>query len=199
MQCEPYNRQQEKAPSHTTISTRFSSSPPQPPPRYPPTRRSRRRPLLQAMGRMHSHGKGMSSSVLPYKREAPAWVKIAAPDVEEMIVRAAKKGHLPSQIGAVLRDAHGIPLSQAVTGSKIMRLLRARGLAPEIPEDLYSLIKKAVAIRKHLDRNRSDVDAKFRLILVESRVHRLSRYYRLTKKLPSAWKYDSTIASTLVA
>ncbi|KAF9588404.1 hypothetical protein IFM89_009419, partial [Coptis chinensis] len=46
-------------------------------------------------------------------------------------------------------------------------------LAPEILEDLYHLIKKAIAIRKHLERNRKDNDCKFRLILVESRIHRL--------------------------
>ena len=50
-------------------------------------------------------------------------------------------------------------------------------MAPELPEDCYYLIKKAVSIRKHLERNRKDKDAKFRLILVESRIHRLARYY----------------------
>jgi hypothetical protein len=40
---------------------------------------------------------------------------------------------------------------------------------------MYFLIKKAVSIRKHLERNRKDKDAKFRLILVESRIHRLGR------------------------
>lgn len=34
------------------------------------------------------------------------------------------------------------------------------GLAPEIPEDLYMLIKKAVAVRKHLATNRKDRDGK---------------------------------------
>ena len=34
------------------------------------------------------------------------------------------------------------------------------GLAPSIPEDLYHLIKKAVAVRKHLERNRGDKDGK---------------------------------------
>jgi ribosomal protein S15P/S13E len=28
------------------------------------------------------------------------------------------------------------------------------GLAPDLPEDLYYLIKKAVAIRKHLEKHR---------------------------------------------
>lgn len=32
--------------------------------------------------------------------------------------------------------------------------MKAMGLAPQLPEDLYHLIKKAVAIRKHLERNR---------------------------------------------
>lgn len=55
----------------------------------------------------------------------------------------------------------------------------AQGLAPELPEDLYCLIKKAVSMRKHLELNRKDRDGKFRLILVESRIHRLARYYRV--------------------
>ena len=73
------------------------------------------------------------------------------------------------------------------------------GIAPEIPEDLYMLIKKAVAVRKHLEKNRQDKDSKFRLILIESRIHRLARYYRKTRKLTPGWKYESATASTLVA
>jgi small subunit ribosomal protein S13e len=73
------------------------------------------------------------------------------------------------------------------------------GLAPAIPEDLYMLIKKAVAVRKHLERNRKDKDSKFRLILIESRIHRLARYYRGAKKLDANWKYESATASALVA
>ncbi|KAH9315914.1 hypothetical protein KI387_024541 [Taxus chinensis] len=119
--------------------------------------------------------------------------------VEETICKFAKKGMTPSQIGVILRDSHGIAQVKSVTGSKILRILKAHGLAPEIPEDLYHLIKKAVAVRKHLERNRKDKDSKFRLILVESRVHRLARYYKRVKKLPPVWKYESSTASTLVA
>ena len=32
----------------------------------------------------------------------------------------------------------------AVTGSKVLRIMKGLGLAPDIPEDLYHLIKKAV-------------------------------------------------------
>ncbi|KAJ9147774.1 hypothetical protein P3X46_029896 [Hevea brasiliensis] len=84
------------------------------------------------MGSMHSRGKGISASALPYKRTPPSWLKTS-------------------------------------------------------PQD-------------HLERNRKDKDSKFRLILVESRIHRLARYYKKTKKLPSVRKYESTTtASTLVA
>lgn len=72
-------------------------------------------------------------------------------------------------------------------------------MAPEIPEDLYHLIKKAVSIRKHLERFRKDTDSKFRLILVESRIHRLSRYYKTKQQLPPTWKYESSTASALVS
>ena len=111
-------------------------------------------------------------------------MKTSSGDVEEHVCKLAKKGLTPSQIGVILRDSSGIPAVKSVTGSKILRLLKKNGLAPEIPEDLYMLIKKAVSVRKHMERNRSDKDSKFRLILIESRIHRLARYYRMTPAPP---------------
>ncbi|KAF3000908.1 ribosomal 40S subunit protein S13 [Curvularia kusanoi] len=67
-------------------------------------------------------------------------------------------------------------------------LLKSNGLAPGIPEDLYMLIKKAVAVRKHLSTNRKDKDSKFRLILIKSRIHGLSRYYETVGALPTTWR-----------
>lgn len=148
---------------------------------------------------MHSSGKGISASAKPYKRSAPSWVSKKKSEVIDQVVRLARKGNTPSQIGVILRDSSGVPQVRSVTGTKILRILKAKGLAPKLPEDLYFMIKKAVGVRKHLDRHRQDRDAKFRLILVESRIHRLSRYYRRTKKLPPTWKYDSATASALVA
>ncbi|KAI1383291.1 40S ribosomal protein S13 [Hypoxylon trugodes] len=151
------------------------------------------------MGRLHSKGKGISSSALPYSRTPPTWLKTTPAQVEEQICRLARKGASPSQIGVVLRDSHGISQVRVVTGNKILRILKSNGLAPELPEDLYMLIKKAVSVRKHLERNRKDKDAKFRLILIESRIHRLARYYKTVGVLPPTWKYESATASTIVA
>ncbi|RYR51157.1 hypothetical protein Ahy_A06g026204 [Arachis hypogaea] len=69
----------------------------------------------------------------------------------------------------------------------IILLLRAQFFCLAL-EDLYHLIKKAVSIKKHLERNRKDKDSKFKLILVESRIYRLARYYKKTNKLPPVWK-----------
>merc|ERR1711939_286391 len=168
-------------------SPTFSPSPP-----HPPTKSAK-------MGRMHNPHKGIAGSALPYKRSAPRWLKTSPEEIKEQIFKLARKGLTPSQIGVILRDSHGAAQVKSVTGNKILRILKSNGLAPEVPEDLYILIKKAVAVRKHLERNRKDKDSKFRLILIESRIHRLSRYYKKVGALPPTWKYESATASTLVA
>merc|ERR1711978_486208 len=142
---------------------------------------------------------GISQSALPYRRSVPQWLKITSDEVKDQIFKLAKKGLTPSQIGVILRDSHGVAQVRFITGNKILRILKGKGMAPQLPEDMYYLIKKAVSIRKHLERNRKDKDAKFRLILVESRIHRLARYYKTKGVLPPTFKYESSTASTLVA
>jgi len=141
----------------------------------------------------------MSASALPYRRSAPAWAKATPAEVTDLIKKLARKGLTPSQIGVLLRDQHGVPQVASITGSKVLRVLKASGLAPDVPEDLYHMIKKAVSMRKHLERSRKDRDGKFRLILIESRIHRLARYYKASKRLPPTFKYESATASALVA
>jgi small subunit ribosomal protein S13e len=80
-----------------------------------------------------------------------------------------------------------------------LRVLKANGLAPSLPEELYFLIKKATNLRKHLERSRHDVDGKYRLILIESRIHRLARYYKVKRVLSPNFKYSAATASTLTA
>jgi ribosomal protein S15P/S13E len=68
----------------------------------------------------------------------------------------------------------------------------AADLTPPLPA-------QAVSVRKHLDKFRGDTDAKFRLILIESRIHRVTRYYKSVKAVPPNFKYESATASTLVS
>ena len=68
------------------------------------------------MGRLHSNGKGISASALPYSRACPSWLKTTPEAVAEQITKLARKGASPSQIGVVLRDSHGIAQVKVVTG-----------------------------------------------------------------------------------
>jgi len=54
-------------------------------------------------------------------------LKVSADQVNEHVSKLAKKGLTPSQIGVILRDSHGIGQVRNVTGSKILRILKANG------------------------------------------------------------------------
>jgi hypothetical protein len=47
---------------------------------------------------MHSGGKGISKSSLPYKRTPPSWLKVTPTQVEDNVCKLAKKGLTPSQV-----------------------------------------------------------------------------------------------------
>ena len=151
------------------------------------------------MGRLHSKGKGISSSTLPYRRTPPHWLQMTSEECVKAICEYAKKGIRPSQIGDLMRDRHAVGTVRLVTGRKVLRILRANGLAPAVPEEIYFLIRRAVNIRKHIERNPHDTDSKYRLILTEARIHRLARYYKGARKLAPNWKYNAQTASALVA
>ncbi|KAL1790528.1 40S ribosomal protein S13 [Sigmodon hispidus] len=135
--------------------------------------------------------------MLSYRRSIPTWLKLISDGMKEQIYKLARKGLTPSQKGVILRDLHGVAQVCFVTGNKILRILKSKGLAPDLSENLHHLIKKVVAVRKHLGRNRKNKDAKLRLILTESRIHRLARYYKAKRVLPPNWKYESSTASAL--
>jgi small subunit ribosomal protein S13e len=71
--------------------------------------------------------KGIARSAAPFRKSAPSWCKTDERTVVDEIVKFAKKGLTPSQIGVLLRDSHGIPSVKAVTGSKILRVLKVQG------------------------------------------------------------------------
>lgn len=75
------------------------------------------------MGRMHSGGKGISSSALPYKRSPPSWLKTTASQVEDQVQKLAKRGLTPSQIGVLLRDQNGIAQVHRTLTLKIVILV----------------------------------------------------------------------------
>jgi len=65
--------------------------------------------------------------------------------------------------------------------------------------DYINIYEYHIILISNIDFNRKDRDSKFRLILVESRIHRLARYYKRKSKIAPNWKYESSTASALVA
>lgn len=142
------------------------------------------------MARMHSRARGKSGSTHPIKKTTPGWVQYKAKEVELLVVKYAKEGKKPSQIGMFLRDEYGIPDVKILTTKSISQILEEKKLSLEIPEDLLALIRKSVLLRKHMEDNKKDVSAKRGLQLTDSKIRRLAKYYKASKKLPATWKYD---------
>ncbi|MEM4282434.1 MAG: 30S ribosomal protein S15 [Candidatus Woesearchaeota archaeon] len=143
------------------------------------------------MAKMHSRAHGRSGSRKPGKRTKPVWLRFKPAEVELIAAKLAKEGNNASRIGLILRDSYGIPDFKAVTGKRIGEFLKEKGFAPQIPDDLVALMKKAVLVKKHLEKHKHDMHAKRGLMLTESKIFRLAKYYKRIGKLPSDWKYDA--------
>lgn len=136
-----------------------------------------------------SKRKGKSHSTRPVVSEALNICSLSEGKVEDLIVELAKRGYGPSMIGMILRDQYGVPLVKLITDKKITQVLRERGLMPSIPEDLASLLKRAARIRRHLEEHPKDNFSKRGLQLVESKIHRLIKYYKREGILPPDFEY----------
>lgn len=151
------------------------------------------------MARLHSRKKGKTGSLRPSRLEKPAWVERSSEEVENEIIKLAKKGYSKSLIGTILRDSRGVPLIKMIMGKDISQILEENKIVSALPEDVTNLAKKALNIRKHLESNRKDLESKKGLIRTEAKIYRLIKYYKKTNVLPADFKYDPEKIRTLVA
>src|SRR3989304_6691740 len=150
------------------------------------------------MARMHSRKKGTAGSARPYRTSPPEWFEYKNEDIEELVVKLGKEGRKPSSIGITLRDQHGVPHVKLVTGKRVEEILEKAGLKKEIPEDIMSLIVKAVSLETHLNANKKDMSSKRGIQLTESKIRRLVKYYKRTNRIPKDWEYSLSSAKLLV-
>jgi len=146
------------------------------------------------MGRLHTHRHGKSHTIRPATLRTPSWITLSPKEIEELIVKYAKDGLSPSQIGLKLRDQHSIPLIKSITKKNLGKILEENNLQAEMPEDLDNIVKKAVGLQKHLKANKGDNRNVRSLELIEAKVHRLSVYYKRINRIPENWKYKSVVA-----
>jgi small subunit ribosomal protein S15 len=151
------------------------------------------------MARMHARRRGKSCSVRPYRKQAPAWSNMDAKAITKVILDLRKEGASSSKIGLVLRDSYGVPDVKLALGKRIGDILKENKVASEIPEDLRDLMIKALGLRKHLGDNKKDLHNKRQLNLTESKIRRLVRYYRGTKKIPKEFVYKPETAEILLS
>ena len=141
------------------------------------------------MARMHSRRKGKSGSKKPAAK-IPSWSPLKDKEVEKLVVKYAKTGKSASEIGLLLRDAYGIPSVKTLTQKKITTILKENELLKGLPEDLLALIKKLINVRQHVEKNKHDTSASGGVILTNSKIRRLTKYYKNTGALPTDWQLD---------
>lgn len=150
------------------------------------------------MARMYSRKKGKSGSKKPVKKTKPVWLRYGSKETEQLVIKLAKAGKHASEIGIILRDSYGIPSVRAITKKKVSQILAENKLTPKLPYDLLSLIKKEIMVMKHVGSNKKDMTANKGLIITDSKIRRLVKYYKRTGKLPADWSYDKKNAKLLL-
>ncbi len=142
------------------------------------------------MARMHSRKKGKAGSKKPLTKTKVSWGRYKEKEIELLVIKLAKEGKAPSQIGMHLRDTYGIPGVKSVSSKSISTILKDKKLTPSIPEDLMNLIKKNITEKRHMESNHKDTTGKRGLQLTESKIRRLVKYYKSSGRLDKTWTYD---------
>lgn len=146
------------------------------------------------MARRYSKKKGISGSTRPVNVDNSAWVNKDSKAVKDVILELSKSGKSASQIGIVLRDSYAVPDVKVSFGKSIGAILAEGGVKKEVPDDLLALIRRDIAIAKHIESNKKDMTAKRGQQLTLSKINKLVGYYKSTGVLSADWVYERSKA-----
>ncbi len=141
------------------------------------------------MARMHSPGRGKSGSTKPMVDSAPEWSNTDEKEITELILSLSANGHTTASIGTILRDQHAVPDVRLVLGKRIGQVLAENDITSKYPEDMMSLMRRALRLIDHLESNRKDLHNARQLELTESKIRRLADYYKREGQLDTEWAY----------
>jgi len=150
------------------------------------------------MARLHAKRKGKSGSTRPFLKTGPEWVPLEKAEIEETVLRLHQEGLSTAAIGIRLRDAYGVPSVRLATGKSMTQILKEKNVKFATPEDLASLIKRAASLQPHFQEHTKDLSNKRGLQLIESKIRRLSKYYKEEGILPADWDYSAKLAELQV-
>ncbi|MBK64001.1 MAG: 30S ribosomal protein S15 [Euryarchaeota archaeon] len=141
------------------------------------------------MARMHSNGKGSSGSKKPDSSAPSPWSNSDKKEVEKLIVELSNAGNSNASIGTILRDRYAVPDVRLLMGERISKILSRNDITNTYPEDMMNLMRRALGLIDHLNNNSKDLHNRRQLALCESKIRRLSRYYKRKGTLPDSWTY----------
>jgi small subunit ribosomal protein S15 len=119
------------------------------------------------MAKIYSKRKGKAGSHKPADKSVPSWVSYKPAEVEQLILKLAKQEKTSSQIVMILRDSYGIPSVKALVGKSIVQVMKEKKILKKLPEDLIALIKRHIAVMKHLEEKKNDFVSKRGVVLTE--------------------------------
>ena len=151
--------------------------------------------MCEVTARLYTSKRGRSGSTRPISKKTPSWVKYTPEEVEALVLKLSREGNPPSTIGILMRDRFGVPLVKSITGKNVQEILRSNQQAGAVPEDLGALLRKAEDLKRHLEKNRKDSVNKRSFAMIESKIHRLVKYYRARGQLQPDWQYKHVVAS----
>lgn len=150
------------------------------------------------MARRYSGKHGKAGSKKPASDKLTPWLSHSKEEIEQLVLKVAKTGKHPSQVGMILRDSYGIPDVAKATGKKIVKILSDHKLTIEIPEDLLYLLKKQIYLQNHIEKNKKDMPSRRGLMITKSKINRLVGYYKKSGKLPQNWTYSEEQVKLIV-
>jgi len=150
------------------------------------------------MARIHARKKGKSGSTHPVSKIMPSWVDKDKKTIEKLVLELHKEGLDKSSIGRILRDQYGVPSVKIMCGKSVVSILKQENVKEDLPEDLLNLMKKAVILVKHMEKNKKDTHNLHGLKLIESKILRLQKYYKAKGVLPAEWRYTREEAVLMV-
>lgn len=153
---------------------------------------------MKFMARLHSKKKGKAGTKRPKDNVAPTWSTLKPAELKETILKMAREGVPPAKIGIILRDHHAVANLRVHLGMSLKAFLKKENALGEYPEDVLNLIKKAVRMANHIKATKNDVGNSVKLGHVESKIHRLAKYYSSKGMLPAGWRYTREKAALLV-
>ncbi len=147
---------------------------------------------------MHSSRRGSSGSKRPVMAKNPTWVQQSPEEIKELVAKMAGEGVSMAKIGLILRDQHAIPNVRLATGMSMKEICTEKGIKFELPEDLACLMRGAVSLSGHLKTNKKDLHNARGLMLIESKIRRLVKYYKREGVIPETWHYTLSKAALQV-